>query len=264
MNMLSWIRSIAVSISLYSSIFTCNTTAYAKFTSDDFLSISREEKWVDSIILLDSEWNSLKVSVFKLRIELGIEQAVRYVSSKLGLTQLVYFQLEDLPIHLLHVTSHDSSLLVVLGQISNNLSVGLASTLSFGSENVMQSAINQKVSDRMSQEFSSVIISQLKRVGIQQVFSFREQQFLLGFVGSGAGQQAFHHFQRILQSDSWVRVKSSHSCESYFQNPNFNFFRDLSEGNCESLMRKNGLTLKINHVFRGQRNLTLIHSDYSG
>lgn len=246
----SWIAQLAASFCLHADVF-------AQMSPSQLFRYVDEKGLERFNVLTGSEWNGMMMHSYAVRLNMSLDNTVRYLSELFTQPQAIQLKHDELPLMMLHWLYQKTSIFFVIGQVRDGRTVGLLSTLelSTGHSTAVLSEENQHRLN--SAVLPESLLSVIKKNGHQQLFIFQDQHILAGFVGVGTIQSASRMFQRVLNWHAWSPISERHDCQDGIPPRDTQPSQDGPPRSCKHIMTKNGISMEISHFDAGNRTLTL-------
>ncbi len=244
--------------------FCVNPTVFAQFSPSDLLQYVDDKGVERSTILIESDWNGMRVDAFGIKLDMSVERATRHLSAIFAQSQAIHMQHDELPISIVHWSHLDTSVFILLGQVDKDKTVGLLSTLHRNPDKFSEMKSSIKKPDQKMFLSSKSFMRELEQLGHKPLFIFLDQQYLAGFVDAGSIQTTSKKYRQFLKSNAWLTLFSTSDCQADPNQKHVIPFKDQSRQSCRQVMTKDGIALELNHLFTGNRTLTLIHAKSSG
>lgn len=253
----NWIAQLAASFCLHADVF-------AQMSPSQLFRYVDEKGLERSNVLTGSEWNGMMMHSYSISLNKSLDNTVRYLSDLFNQPQAIQLKHDELPLLMLHWQHQNTSMFIVISQVSAGRTVGLLSTLelSTGHSTTVRSEENQH--RFKSAVLPESLLSETKKYGHQQLFMFQDQHILAGFVGVGTIQSASRMFQRVLKWHAWLPISERHDCQDGIAQKDTRPSHDGPSRSCKHIMTKNGLSMEISHIDAGNRALTLFFAKTPG
>jgi len=218
-----------------------------------------EEKGLNATdVLTGSTWNGMIMHSYAINLNMSLENSVRHLSDLFTQPHAIHLTHVDLPLTMLHWQYQNTSIFLVIGQVSEGRTVGLLSTLDLSQRNSNENMSEIYKRRMISHALPESMIRDLQMDGHQLLFVYQDQQILAGFIGVGTLQRTSSIFHQTLKRHAWSPVSGTLGCidEHHHQD-----VRPISVGSpqsCRQIMTKNGFTLEISHADSNNRILTML------